>query len=83
MEWAGADNTRGYSGHYLVGATGRDLEEQLEPALFVMDMNSGHASTFVEGIENVHSLAISEEGDVFMGQMHPNQIVRISLGDQQ
>jgi peptidylamidoglycolate lyase len=69
--------------HYLVGATGRDLEDQLEPALFVMDMNSGRASTFVEGIENVHSLAISDEGDVYMAQMHPNQIVRISLTDQQ
>ncbi|VDP18631.1 unnamed protein product [Heligmosomoides polygyrus] len=54
--------------HYLVGVTGRDDEDQLPPQMF--------------GIENAHSLAISDEGTVFISQMHPNQIVQISLPDQ-
>ncbi|KAK6730850.1 hypothetical protein RB195_007363 [Necator americanus] len=68
--------------HYLVGVTGRDEEDQIPPQLFVMDMASGKANTFIKGIENPHSLAISDEGTVFISQMHPNQIIQIFLPDQ-
>ncbi|KAL6731317.1 hypothetical protein Aduo_002194 [Ancylostoma duodenale] len=68
--------------HYLVGVTGRDEEDQLPPQLFVMDMTNGKANTFIKGIENPHSLAISDEGTVYISQMHPNQIIQISLPDQ-
>ncbi|VDM69737.1 unnamed protein product [Strongylus vulgaris] len=47
-----------------------------------MDMTNGKANTFVKGIENPHSLAISDEGTVYIAQMHPNQITQISLPDQ-
>ncbi|VDL79995.1 unnamed protein product [Nippostrongylus brasiliensis] len=68
--------------HYLVGVTGRDEEDQLPPQMFVMDMTNGKANTFIKGIENAHSLAISDEGTVFISQMHPNQIIQISLPEQ-
>nr|CDJ90479.1 NHL repeat domain containing protein [Haemonchus contortus] len=68
--------------HYLIGVTGRDEEDQLSPQLFVMDMANGKADTFIKGIENAHSLAISDDGTVFISQMHPNQIIQISLPDQ-
>ncbi|KAJ1361780.1 hypothetical protein KIN20_021117 [Parelaphostrongylus tenuis] len=68
--------------HYLVGVTGRDEEDQIPSQLFVMDMISGKADTFIKGIENPHSLAISDEGTVYISQMHPNQIIQISLPDQ-
>ncbi|CAI4228182.1 unnamed protein product [Auanema sp. JU1783] len=67
--------------HYLVGVTGMG-NGPVEPQLFVMDMNNGKANTFVEGIENVHALAVSDDGTVFMAQMNPNQIVQISLPEQ-
>ncbi|VDN08398.1 unnamed protein product [Thelazia callipaeda] len=67
--------------HYLVGVTGSD-SEGIEPQLFVMDMNSGKANSFVKGIENAHCLAISEDGTVYVGQTKPEQIVELSLLDQ-
>ncbi|RCN27995.1 hypothetical protein ANCCAN_26267 [Ancylostoma caninum] len=47
-----------------------------------MDMTNGKANTFIKGIENPHSLAISDEGTVYISQIHPNQIIQISLPDQ-
>ncbi|KJH53351.1 NHL repeat protein [Dictyocaulus viviparus] len=68
--------------HYLIGVTGRDEEDQLQPQLFVMDMNTGKANTFIEGIENAHALTVSDDGTVYISQMHPNQIIQISLPNQ-
>uniref|UniRef100_A0A914C064 peptidylamidoglycolate lyase n=1 Tax=Acrobeloides nanus TaxID=290746 RepID=A0A914C064_9BILA len=65
--------------HYLIGVTGSDLEGQIEPQLFSMDMDTGKANTFAKGIENAHALAVSEDGNVFIGQIGPNQIVKLAL----
>lgn len=65
--------------HYLVGVTARDEADQVVPQLFVMDMKNGKANTYVRGIENAHSLALSEDGTVFIGQMSPAQILRLVL----
>ncbi|KAK6105108.1 NHL repeat family protein [Brugia pahangi] len=67
--------------HYLVGVTESD-GEGIESQLFVMDMNNGKTKTFVRGIENAHSLAISDDGIVYVGQTGPKQIVQIPLLDQ-
>jgi len=67
------------SRHYLMGVTGSDLEGQIEPQVFIMDMQTGKASTFAKGIENAHALAVSDEGQIFVGQTGPNQIVKLSL----
>ncbi|VDM43447.1 unnamed protein product [Toxocara canis] len=69
------------SGHYLVGVTGSD-GDGIEPQLFVMDMNTGKANTFIKGIENAHALEVSDDGMVYIAQIGPNQIVQLSLQDQ-
>ncbi|PAV80406.1 hypothetical protein WR25_23577 [Diploscapter pachys] len=69
--------------HYLVGVTGENEDGSVEPQLFVMDMNNGKANTFIKGVENAHSLTISDDGVVYVSQMHPNQILQISLADSQ
>jgi len=65
--------------HYLIGVTGSDLEGQIEPQLFAMDMDTGKASTFAKGIENAHCITIADDGHVFIGQLGPNQIVKLAL----
>jgi len=67
--------------HYLIGATGADFDGQIEPQVFVMDIQTGKASTFAKGIENAHSLAVGDDGQVFIGQIGPNQIVKLTLND--
>ncbi|KHN79475.1 putative peptidyl-alpha-hydroxyglycine alpha-amidating lyase F21F3.1 [Toxocara canis] len=67
--------------HYLVGVTGSD-GDGIEPQLFVMDMNTGKANTFIKGIENAHALEVSDDGMVYIAQIGPNQIVQLSLQDQ-
>uniref|UniRef100_F1L7K5 peptidylamidoglycolate lyase n=1 Tax=Ascaris suum TaxID=6253 RepID=F1L7K5_ASCSU len=66
--------------HYLVGVTGSD-GDGIEPQVFVMDMNTGKANTFVKGIENAHALEVSDDGTVYIAQIGPNQIVQLSLQD--
>jgi hypothetical protein len=34
--------------HFLVGVTNRDRSGQLEPQVFVMDMNTGRANSFAK-----------------------------------
>jgi len=65
--------------HYLIGVTGSDLEGQIEPQVFAMDMDTGKANTFANGIENAHTLAVSDDGQVYVGQIGPNQIVKLAL----
>jgi hypothetical protein len=66
--------------HYLIGVTGSDLLGTTEPQAFIMDVNNGKAHTFAKGIGNAHSLAISDTGTVYIGQIGPNQIVQVSFG---
>ncbi|CAB3408719.1 unnamed protein product [Caenorhabditis bovis] len=63
--------------HYLIGVTGES--EDVEPQLFTIDMNSGTTNTFAKGIENAHALAISAEGNVFVSQLEPSRILKLSL----
>jgi len=65
--------------HYLVGVTNRDESESLEPQVFVMDMNTGRANTFAKGLENAHAVALSDNGDIYVSQINPNQIVKFSV----
>ncbi|CAJ0575330.1 unnamed protein product, partial [Mesorhabditis spiculigera] len=65
--------------HYLVGVTGVDQQDSLEPQVFAMDMDTGKAQTYLKGIENGHALAISKDGTVYVAQMNPNQIVGLNL----
>jgi len=71
--------------HYLIGATWASemggQSAMLEPQVFVMDMDTGKANTFAKGIENAHALAVSEDGYVFIGQLSPNQIVKLALAN--
>lgn len=63
--------------HYLIGVTGSS--EEVEPQLFVFDLTSGKAKTFAKGIENAHALAVTDNGQVFVGLLSPNQILQLSL----
>jgi len=65
--------------HYLVGVTNNDEIGQVDPQVFVMDMNTGRANTFAKGLENVHALALNDFGDIFISQINPNQIVKFSV----
>ncbi|CAJ0962695.1 unnamed protein product, partial [Mesorhabditis belari] len=65
--------------HFLVGVTGSDAEEAVESQVFVIDIESGKAQTFLKGIENGHAIAISPEGTLFVAQINPNQIVSMNL----
>jgi len=65
--------------HHLVGVTDRDGSGQLEPQLFVMDMNTGKANTFAKGLENAHAVAISDAGEIFVSQIEPNQVVKFNF----
>ncbi|KAI1721589.1 NHL repeat domain-containing protein [Ditylenchus destructor] len=67
--------------HYLVGVTDHD-ETDVEPQVFVMDMNTGRANTFAKGLENAHALALNDFGDIFISQMNPNQIVKFSVPEE-
>lgn len=64
--------------HYLFGVTNRG-REQAEPQIFIMDINSGRVNTFAEGLDNVHAIAIADNGDVFVSQMEPSQIIKFKL----
>uniref|UniRef100_A0A915EJ59 peptidylamidoglycolate lyase n=1 Tax=Ditylenchus dipsaci TaxID=166011 RepID=A0A915EJ59_9BILA len=65
--------------HYLVGVTNQDEAGQIDPQVFVMDMNTGKANTFAKGLQNAHALALNEFGDIFVSQINPNQIVKFSV----
>jgi len=64
--------------HYLFGVTNRG-QGQAEPQMFIMDINSGRVNTFAEGLDNVHAIAVSENGDIFVSQMEPSQIIKFKL----
>jgi DNA-binding beta-propeller fold protein YncE len=68
--------------HYLVGVTSSDARAQLDPQIFVMDMNTGRANTFAKGLENAHALALGDNGDIYVAQMYPNQIVKFSIAQE-
>jgi hypothetical protein len=87
-----------FSEHFLVGVTDRDRSGQLEPQVFVMDMNTGRANSFAkvrlfedkpninlcnishQGLENAHAVALGTNGDIYVSQMEPAQIVKFSMG---
>lgn len=64
--------------HYLIGVTDRG-KSQLRPQMFFIDLNTGRANTFDEGIENAHSVAINENGDLFVSQLEPSQIIKFNF----
>jgi peptidylamidoglycolate lyase len=68
--------------HYLVGVTDHDEIGQVQPQIFVMDMNTGMANTFAKGLENAHALAINDFGDIFVSQINPNQIIKFSVPNE-
>lgn len=67
--------------HYLIGITDSEVDAPAESQLFAMDMNTGKADVVLKGVENGHSLAIGEDGSVYIAQIGPNQIVKVALGD--
>ncbi|KAF7632963.1 hypothetical protein Mgra_00007666, partial [Meloidogyne graminicola] len=70
--------------HFLVGVTNQNLGSQLEPSqVFIMDMNTGKAKSFAKGLVNAHSLAISENGDIYVSQIEPNQIIKFSISSNE
>lgn len=50
--------------------------------VFIMDMNTGRANTFVRGIPNAHALALSEDGEIFVAQLNPTQVLKFSVPQQ-
>ncbi|TKR92978.1 hypothetical protein L596_007520 [Steinernema carpocapsae] len=66
--------------HYLIGITDSEADAPMESQLFVMDMNTGKANVFLKGVENAHSLAIGNDGSVYIAQLGPNQILKVVLG---
>jgi len=68
--------------HYLIGVTNTKPETTNEFEVFIMDMNTGSANTFVRGIENAHALALSEEGEIFVAQLDPTQVLKFSVPQQ-
>jgi len=67
--------------HYLVGVTGSDLLGMSVPQVFIMDVNTGKAQTYAKGIESPHDLAITDSGTVFIGEIGPNRILKLSLAE--
>uniref|UniRef100_A0A914GWT2 Aspartylglucosaminidase n=1 Tax=Globodera rostochiensis TaxID=31243 RepID=A0A914GWT2_GLORO len=65
--------------HFLAGVTSWDRIGQLEPQVFVMDMNTGKAKSFAKGLENAHAIALSDNGDIFVSQLEPKQIIKLSV----
>jgi len=65
--------------HYLIGVTDSDSSGQIDAQVFVMDMNSGKASTFAKGIDHAHALAVTSSGQVFVARLDPHEIVEIAL----
>jgi len=70
------------SHHYLIGVTNTQPYTSNEYEIFIMDMNTGKASTFVRGIPNAHALALSEEGEIFVAQLDPAQVLKFSVPQQ-
>lgn len=68
--------------HYLIGVTNMEPEKNNGFEIFIMDMNTGRANTFVRGIENAHALALSEEGEIFVAQLDPSQVLKFSVPQQ-
>ncbi|KAE9551417.1 hypothetical protein FO519_005372 [Halicephalobus sp. NKZ332] len=62
--------------HYLIGITGAD--SGLESQMFGIDINSGKATTFAKGLDG-HSLAIDDNGDVYVAKMNPNEVLHLNL----
>lgn len=72
-----------YEGHNLFGIVQNEDEngvpDPTQPSVFVMDLHSGRAFTLGQGLVNVHALAVSHADDIYVAQLNPSQIVRISL----
>ncbi|CAD5211293.1 unnamed protein product [Bursaphelenchus xylophilus] len=65
--------------HYLVGVTNTEPLMNNEYDLFIMDINTGKANTIASGIEDAHSLAVSENGQIFVGQLGPKEVAEFEL----
>ncbi|KAI6178085.1 Peptidylamidoglycolate lyase [Aphelenchoides besseyi] len=63
--------------HYLVGLS--DPNNENDFSVFIMDINSGKANTFARGITDAHSLALSDDGDIYVGQLSSNQVLKFSI----
>ncbi|CAD5207621.1 unnamed protein product [Bursaphelenchus okinawaensis] len=65
--------------HYLVGVTNTEPELSNDHDLFIMDINSGKANTIASGIEDAHALAVSDAGQIFVGQLGPREVSEFEL----
>uniref|UniRef100_A0A0N4ZPJ5 peptidylamidoglycolate lyase n=1 Tax=Parastrongyloides trichosuri TaxID=131310 RepID=A0A0N4ZPJ5_PARTI len=65
--------------NYLVGSTGDDFKNGVESQLFIMDMKSRHVKTFLKGVPGIHSLAVSDDGVIFGGQLESKEDSKIPL----
>jgi len=68
--------------HYLIGLTNTKPEISNEYDIFIMDMNTGRANTFVRGIQNAHALSLNEDGEIFVAQLDPTQVLKFSVPQQ-
>jgi len=64
--------------HYLVGLTNYGEQNQ-EMQVFIMDIMTGKVYTLAKGLDNAHSITINDNGDIFVSQMDPSQIVKFSF----
>ncbi|CAI5439810.1 unnamed protein product [Caenorhabditis angaria] len=62
--------------HFLMGVTGSSAD--VEAQMFTIAVQTGETHTFAKGIENAHALAISADGSVYVSQLAPNRILKIS-----
>jgi sugar lactone lactonase YvrE len=72
-----------HSGNNLYGIVQHEDEQgnqdPTQPSVFMMDFQTGHVTTLGQGLVNVHALATTPSSDLYVAQLNPSQIVRISL----
>jgi len=62
--------------HYLIGLTNYGRNEM---RIFIMDIMTGKVHTLAKGLENAHSIVINDDGDIFVSQMDPSQVIKFSF----
>jgi len=65
--------------HFLVGVTNTAGVTGGDNQLFVVNLENGKAETFIPGLQNPHDIAVAEDGTIYVGEMGPNRIVKITL----
>jgi len=67
------------SQHYLVGVTNTEPYMTNGYQIFIMDMNTQRATTIAKDIPDAHALAVSSDGDIYVAQLNPSQVMKFSV----